>query len=97
MNQQHQPTEDVDHHDQSVEHPQVVQVLDDLLELGRDVDVDVVIEARLHRTKRRQRRPIVRPTGVGTVHQFGLPTFQFLGLLFQLILAPLLGREIEIH
>lgn len=89
MEQYHQAAEDVDDHDERVEHPQVVQVLHNLLELGRDVDVDVVVETGLHRTERGQRGPVVRPASVGTVHQLRLAAFQLLRFLLQLVLAPL--------
>ena len=39
--------------------PKVVEVSDDLLELDGDVDVDVLVEARLDRTELGQRREVV--------------------------------------
>ena len=61
------PTEEVEEKDQAVEHPKSVGKSDDFLELDGNLDGNVLIEARLHRNPRRQRRPIVVSNTVGGI------------------------------
>lgn len=88
VDQYDQTAENVNHHDQRVEHPQIVEPLDHLLELDRNIDVDVVVETRLHRAHRRQRGPIVGAL-VRTAHHVCFPALQFPGFSLQLFLRPL--------
>lgn len=88
VDQYDQPAENVDHHHERVEHPQLVQPGDRLLELGRNVEADVVVEARLHRAERGQRGPIVR-LSVRAAHHVRFPALQFARFALQLFLGTL--------
>lgn len=69
--------------------PQVVQMPYDALELHRNLDVDVLIEARLEAALLRERRPIVATRLRRAVAQLRLAPLQFGRLAVQLLLAAL--------
>jgi hypothetical protein len=68
-----------------------LQVLHNLLELRRDVDGDVVVEAGLHAELVRQRRPIVSSNAirVAVPQQFSFSTLQLRCFPLEFLLAPL--------
>lgn len=88
MDQYYQPTEYVDHHYERIEHPQLVESGNRLLELGRNVEADVVVEAWLHRAEGWQRWPIVR-LPIRATHHIRFPAFQFARFALQLFLGTL--------
>ena len=73
----------------SLTQPEVVEPLDSLLELDRDVHVDVLIEAGLAGHEGRQRGPVVGPDIVRRGLELLLPPGQLGGLPLQLLLSPL--------
>jgi len=72
-----------------VEQPEVVEPLDHLLELHRNVHIDVLIEAGLAGHEAGQGRPVVHPGVVGRVLELLLPPGQLGSLPLQLLLASL--------
>ena len=73
----------------SLTQPEIVESLDRLLELDRDIHVDVLVEAGLAGHEGGQRGPVV---GAGIVRrglELLLPPGQLCGLPFQLLLSPL--------
>jgi len=69
--------------------PEVVEPLDHLLELDRDVHVDVLVEAGLTGHEGGEGGPVVDPRIEGRVLQLLLPPSQLCGLLLQFLLSSL--------
>lgn len=86
--QQHS-ADDVASENHGVEHPEVVQMTNNLLEFHWNFNIDVLIEARLKTTLFRQRWPIVPTDASLIVAQLLFTSLQFLGFSFQLLLPSL--------
>jgi len=69
--------------------PKVVKICDDFLELDRDVNIDVLVKARLERAEGWQRGPVVCARIVRCVPQLLFSPFKFLCASLQFFLATL--------